>query len=420
VYENGQTTVVAVELFDDTVQEKGKRWALMFDELELAPEWIQDELSASLRSTDDRFLFKLALNPYSPNSYLMKSVLSPTPRQDFDPIGLWYAEKRDSYDFCNKLWEEMLKSKGIPFCPAKTVLGTSYFETPVEEYKNHGTAYRPGTKIAKRFQKLAHQDATFSEYLLANNLDVRFFDQLSGDQRAAELRKIAPIVAVREFYRRRDLEDAQQPARTSKRSRKSALIYAGADSIFAITEGNPRWFIGIINRLLDQWKPREKRIDELLQADEITRAAQQFAAMLRTIPIPRGSGIKTPQGVLSLVKIVAKYFHAQVVDAPFRAEPPGTFIVDAQGTMISDELLDSIGKAVNSGAFVYVPDDEGQLLLNSVRGKRFRISYLVAPIYKFPIRLGKEVALSTVLKWNPANSQPEQETLPLRPEAPTR
>lgn len=86
--------------------------------------------------------------------------------------------------------------------------------------------------------------------------------------------------------------------------------------------------------------------------------------------------------------------------------------------MVSDDLLDSIGKAVNAGAFVYVRDDEGQLILNSVRGKRFRISYLVAPIYRFPIRLGKEVALSTVLKWNLTNSRPEQESLPLRPEEP--
>jgi hypothetical protein len=69
---------------------------------------------------------------------------------------------------------------------------------------------------------------------------------------------------------------------------------------------------------------------------------------------------------------------------------------------------------------VYVRDDEGQLLLNSVRGKRFRISYLVAPIYKFPIRLGKEVALSTVLKWHSANAQPEQESLPLQPGGPRR
>jgi hypothetical protein len=414
-----QAAAVAIELFDDIIGQGGKRWALMFDELELAPEWIQSVLSASLRSTDDRFLFKLALNAYSPNNYVMKGDLSPLPRQDFDPISLWYAEKRDAYGFCDKLWEEMLRSKRIEFTPAKKALGTSYFETPREDYADHGTAYHPGSKIAKRFQKLAKQDATFAEYLRGRNLDVRFLHQLSGDERAAELRKIAPVVAVREYYRRRDLDAAQMPAKAGKRSRKSALLYAGADSLFAISEGNPRWFIGIVDRLLDRWDYRINRIDPVLQAREVTSAGEQFAAMLRTIPVPRTSGLRTPQGVLSLVKLIAKYFHNQVVDVPFRAEPPGSFIVDADSAIVSEEMLDSIGKAVNAGAFVYVHEDEGQLLLTSVRGKRFRISYLVAPVYEFPIRLGKEVLLSRVLRSRPSNDLPEQEMLPLQPEGPT-
>jgi hypothetical protein len=74
-----QSCSLAVEYFEDIIGESGKKWALMFDELELAPDWVQDELAASLRSTDDHFLFKLALNPYTPNSYLMKTALSPAP-----------------------------------------------------------------------------------------------------------------------------------------------------------------------------------------------------------------------------------------------------------------------------------------------------------------------------------------------------
>jgi hypothetical protein len=342
----------------------------------------------------------------------MKSAFSASARQDFDPISLWYAEKRDSYDFCNKLWEEILRSKGIPYAPAKEILGKSYFETPPEEYKGHQTAYRPGTKVARRFQLLARQDKTFRDYLQANDLDVTFATPITGDQRAAEFRKIAPIVAVREFYRRKDIEGPTRSAEGANRSRKSAILYAGADSLFAITEGNPRWFIGIMDRLLDKWEPRQRRIDQGLQADEITRAAQQFAAMLRTIPIPQGTGIRAPQGVLSAVKIVARFFHMQVVKESFRPEPSGTFIVDAKPSMISDELLDNLGKAVNAGAFVYVPDDESNLLLTSLRGKRFRISYLVAPLYKFPIRLGKSVALSTVLKTQDEAGLPEAGTLP--------
>jgi len=60
--------------------------------------------------------------------------------------------------------------------------------------------------------------------------------------------------------------------------------------------------------------------------------------------------------------------------------------------------LDALRQALNAGAVVYVPDDDGQLILTSLRGKRFRLSYLLAPLYGFPIRLGKEVALSRILR----------------------
>jgi hypothetical protein len=49
---------IAVEIFD-SLAEEGGRWALLFDEMELAPSWIREELIGCLRSTDARFLFKL-------------------------------------------------------------------------------------------------------------------------------------------------------------------------------------------------------------------------------------------------------------------------------------------------------------------------------------------------------------------------
>ena len=52
---------------------------------------------------------------------------------------------------------------------------------------------------------------------------------------------------------------------------------------------------------------------------------------------------------------------------------------------------------MNAGAIIYVPDDEGKVILTSLRGKKFRLSYLLAPIYGFPIRLGREIALSRIL-----------------------
>src|SRR5206468_2414578 len=56
---------VAVEIFNAKAGEREARWALLFDELELAPEWIRAILIRFLRSVDERFLFKMSLSPYS-------------------------------------------------------------------------------------------------------------------------------------------------------------------------------------------------------------------------------------------------------------------------------------------------------------------------------------------------------------------
>jgi energy-coupling factor transporter ATP-binding protein EcfA2 len=397
-----QSSGIAIEVFEDCGQCPPEKWALMFDELELAPGWIQDELVRSLRSTDERFLFKLALNPYNHDSQFLRSPLSAAPDQDFDQIPLWYAEKRDGYSFCADLWGEMLREKGLGDCSPNQCLGTSYFETPVEEWRGFGTAYRPGSKMTNRFAALAARDRSFQAYLTAKEIDLKKLDSYSGDERAAELRKIGPLIAVRDFYRRADVRDGEAG---SRRSRKLPVLYAGADSLFAISEGNPRWFIALVGRLLDRMDRSRNRISPAAQAREMLLAAQKFSAMLRTVPLPAGA-IDPARGLLTIINGVARFFHTQVVVEEFRAEPPATFIVDSN---TSNPLLASLGQALNAGALVYVPDDPSQLILTSLRGKRFRVTYLLAPLYGLPLRLGKEIMLSTIMK----HSEQRPASLPL-------
>lgn len=147
-----------IELFDDALGQGETRWALMFDELELAPEWISNLLVRSIRSTDQRLLFKLALNPFTSTSTQLESPTSPAPGQDFDQIALWYAEKRDSYSFCSQLFAQLLEKRGLVLKEPRKILGNSYFETTGEEWRDFGNAYAPGSKIATRFKKLYEID----------------------------------------------------------------------------------------------------------------------------------------------------------------------------------------------------------------------------------------------------------------------
>jgi hypothetical protein len=372
-----QAAAYAVECFDDLVGEPGSKWALLCDELELAPEWIQDELVKSLRSTDDRFLFKLAMSPFTPSGELLETALAPQSGQDMEVIPLWYAEKRDGYPFCEALWTGLLKSRGLESKKAKEILGPSLFETPPGQWAGHKTAYHSGSPLQRRFIDLAKKDRSFRRYLADKDIDLARLQELPSDQRAADLRKIAPLIVVREFYRAEDSEKAT--VAREERSRKTSVLYSGAESLFAVSEGNPRWFIAIAGNILDRWQDYNKQIKRKTQGDEIWKAAQRFSALLRTIPaLPMGP---RRRGLLSLLNAAGDFFHAEVVKGEFKPEPYATFVPDSHS---SNLILDTLQLALNSGAIVYVPDDTSQLILTSLRGKRFRISYLLAPLYLNP------------------------------------
>jgi hypothetical protein len=385
-----QAAAVAVELFDESIGEKDRKWAFLFDELEIAPKSIQAELMTSLRSVDDRFLFKLALSPYTDRSTFPTGPTSPAPDQDFDQISLWYAEKREALTFCRSLWNEMLKIQHVDDVDPLRVFGKSQFDSYPDEWAQRGNAYGPDSRWSRTFTSLAAKDKSFEYYLDSRNISPDRLDQTTSNERASEIRKIAPIVAIRDFFLRID-EDSQK---TELRSRKRpASVYAGAESVFAITEGNPRWFLGLMRSLMgEHWE--KQRVHPAKQGDEMLKASQRFAATLRTIPIENTQGIGSV-GVLNIVRRVGVYFNDQAVRQPFRPEPPGSFIVDSNA---SESLLAALGQALNAGAIVYVPDNDAQLLLSSLRGKRFRLTYMLAPLYEFPIRLGASVSLSTIIQ----------------------
>jgi hypothetical protein len=384
----------ATELFDDFTGSKDGKWALLFDELELAPEWIQTELAESIRSTEPNLVFKLAINPFSPNAIPFGGADSAMPKQDFEQIALWHAEKRDAYPFCEELWSQMLRQNCIPYRSPREALGYSFFEPQEKDWRaRRGTIYEPKSRMARLFLDLAREDKSFEAYIRKNGVHPDHWPQLDRNRRSADVRKVAPLVAVRSFFRKEERSKASKG-----RSRKSLYLYSGAESLFAITEGNPRWFIGVVSRLLLQWKDQRLPIKRSIQAEEMEVMANTFSALLGTLPIPFHS---PSRGLLSILRTVGNRFHRSVVHEGFSDDPPLTFIVDS---FMSGEALDVLATGLNAGAIVYVPEGKSTLTLTtreSLRGKRFRMSYLLAPVYKLPIRLGRAVALSGVLKDEP-------------------
>jgi hypothetical protein len=150
-----------------------------------------------------------------------------------------------------------------------------------------------------------------------------------------------------------------------------------------------------MGRLLDHAKGASTlRVSPAAQGQELLAAAQRFAALLKTFPVEQSAISNSNRGLLSLVDRIAGFFRDQVVKAPFSPEPYLSFSVDSH---VSEALLRSLSQALNLGAIVYIPDGDGEVLLTSLKGKRFRISYWLAPLYGLPLILGKPISLSKIL-----------------------
>lgn len=382
----------SIDLFNRLVQEPGARWAFLFDELELAPTWIRETLLRALRSVDDRLLFKLSLSPFSNETSVFSKPDAPAQGQDFDVITLWYTHKEHGFSFCEDLFRSVAASLHHPNANPREVLGRSAFDTDPEEWRETGTAYRTGSRIHAQLLEHSASDPAFHAYLERKQIFLDRLGDIAGDRRAAELRKVFPILAVRSTFRARPSRSrADQSSRL--RSRKAPQIYTGASGLFALVEGNPRWFIGIVGTLLREHLPGS--VPPHRQAEEVRKAVDRFRSLLRTIPASAPSSNGPPLGVLSILDTVGSYFFDQTVKRDFNPDPPGSFEVDRS---TPSELLEGLGRALNAGAIVYVPTDKVASAIDTLVGKRFRLSYLLAPHYRLPIRLGRSVTLRLILE----------------------
>jgi hypothetical protein len=388
-----EATAAAIELFEHIADLPKGKWGLLFDELELAPKWIRETLIRSLRSVDDRFLFKLSLSPYSEDVVALQSALSAMHGEDFEAVPLWYAHKEDGYGFCRSLFDLMLRERGLPQTDAEDMLGLSEFETTAEEWRKKGNAYGAGSRQQHRFIELFEKDNSFREYLFSRSINPHLLSAVDRDERAADIRKIAALVTVRNAFRSSGESEDGTPS-IRMRSRKNPTIYRGAKSLFAMVEGNPRWFIGILDRLLDRLSSPQGKILPFHQMQEVTGAADRFRALLQAIPAGSRQGQSQATGVLTILDAIGRYIHHSVVVEPFNPDPPGSFAIDRETPA---DWLASLGKALNAGAIVLVPDSSANVVIHSLVGNRFRLSYILAPGYQIPIRLGRSVSLTQML-----------------------
>lgn len=360
------------------------RWALCFDELEIAPRWLQTELLAALRSIDQRFLFKLTWSPILPTDLQGRQER----QHDYDAIRMWHGHASEAKPFCREFTLRFIRDKfNNDKITPRDVLGVSPF---AQEDRGDQKAYARNGPIWTAMVRLAQADISFREYLVDH--DISPTDPIADDVslRDETLRKIKPIVLLRDAYLR-ETENS-----SAKRSRKNPPLYYGEDAVYAMSEGNPRLLAGLLNDLLDaEVKPTHAGrtwIKPEVQSKLLSTASQRTLAGIKAYPI---RGAVTARALSRLVERMGTYLHAELVNRSFTADPVGGFIVDAD---VSPEIVDELSIGLLIGAFVHVKGNNGFDIPDSVVGSRIRLSYMLAPYYRLPLRNFKETRLSTALR----------------------
>ncbi len=379
---------------------RGEKWALLFDELELAPAIIRNRILESMRSVDDRLIFKIALSPYSDDLNLLKSAMSSMPGHDYDEISLSYGRKESGLDFTLDLMQSILRARAHPSENLLAVFGESTFpvDTSVSARLRHlESSAENASRQTRLIRELARNDRSFRAYIDRTAGSVQAFLGLRGDQRAQKVRKVLPLVVVRSAFRVPDGSAVSGKRRYN--TRKNPQIYAGLVSLATTLEGNPRWIIGVMNTLLDESPGTSVSADR--QSAELAKTANRFKALLATIPVPDTPPLRR-RGLVAFVDTVGSYFKERVIADDFNPDPVGSFIVDSHA---SEALLQVVGNALNNGAIVHVPEPGGSAVLTSLRGKRFRLSYLLATEYGLPLRLERDASLLRVISRTPRLKQ---------------
>jgi hypothetical protein len=388
-----QAVLRAANAFDSAVERHDGRWCLMFDELEIAPPEVQSLLFRSLRSTDQKLIFKLALSPSTEAANVFQKDAGPSSGNDFEEISL-YSDFKESALFCAALWEQLSTGTSSEHLTPISVLRHSPFHEP-----DSVRPYGPGGRWHEASKRLARKDRSYVELLAKYGLDPRRLNAAPADLKNSVVRKIGPLVGFRDFMLK-PVTGGDGVYGTIVRSDKSrpAQLYNGWEVLCLVTEGNPRWFTGIVKNLLlhRQSTASAKELSPEVQYRVLLEASKKFMDYVATIPSTANIDGSGEGGLKALMNKLVAAFRQEVLIKPFSLDPVLSFQVDDS---ISQGTQQAIFDGLYAGAFIPVSEEDRQFAFSrKLAGQRLRLTYLISPSEFLPLRTGKDRKLSTLLK----------------------
>jgi hypothetical protein len=364
------------------------KWALCYDELEISPSWLRREVLEGYRSVTQNIFLKLTFSPLLPSG--LRSV--PEPGHDYQKVRLWSSHIEDARAFCEDLSRQFLESRfpGLDVTP-EGFLGYSALAAD-EAVIDDDRSYSRDSSLYREMRALAKDDSGFRAALVARKVDPEDPFTESVALRDAFFRKIKPVVILRRAFR----------SAGHQRSRKVPTAYAGRQAIYAMSEGNPRWLLELLTDLHDTWKVSRAtdaegrpKIGPSEQARVLNAAARRFHTSLTAAASPDVEVDGRFTLTLStLIDGIGESFSRSMLGSEFPTDPTGSFVVDAP---ITAQLTQVLEKALEMGAIVYVGKSQDDVP-RSLVGSRFRLTFMLSPIYRLPFRNYRSVDLGALLQ----------------------
>lgn len=371
-----------LDAFNRAAGERYEPWVLLIDEFEFLPPWTRVQLGSGFQGRDTRLSFKLSIAPYTGIE-----PFAGTPLNDWERVSLVPESREQEDDFTHELLARQLGGAS-----AEEVLGRGGFEP------REGDSYGPRSQNARDVRALAKTDSGFRKWMASRQAGPTSAKSMKEQRNYDSFRKVMPLVRLKLEYNKPGPHEES----TGRSRHRVPEIYSGAENVYAMTEGNPRWVKALAFALLAE-RDSGSTIKPDQQARAIARVSWELYNNLKAVPIERRTteppvpGTDTVNAPLTeyadltpftLVTTLGNYLEERVQGPNFTADPPGTFVLDDEDPWLADVL--------NSLIFLGAMTVESGDSQNGRDG--VRLAHMWAPIFRILPRKGKPRSLRQSLK----------------------
>jgi hypothetical protein len=372
------------------------RWALLLDEMEIAPPSLHRYLADQARGGARELVLKLSFSPFDRfATFRGETAAAAAAGHDFRPIYLWSGNRRGMVRFANSMFMSMAEGRIAPGKTATDVLGVSVADATGTTWNVAG--YESESDKLDFLRDMERLDQSFRDYLGRRGVDLDGVDEMSYNRKSATLRRFFPLLVFRDAI----IDFERQPP--GRRSRKKIPELMGKDAVFAALEGNPRWMKAVFGQMLGLLSDGG-RIEPGDQYDALDDAAGRFESVLKLLPVDRRF---PPIKILAVIDTIAAYFSRRAL-GPFSADTPTAFVVDDG---VADSIQEALRIALYAGAVIHLRNKNSPPVLSTLVGEKFRLAYLltIRDHLEVPMHLGKSVQLSRILAERPGGILPMYE-----------